>query len=59
MRLTDGEDRPLSYVYVGLTDDEARELRDALDNLLANPATHVHVSSADFQNEISVFRLDS
>jgi hypothetical protein len=40
-----------------LTAAEAAELRDALEALLADPQTerHEHVSSADYQTEITVW----
>lgn len=54
-----GEPRPLTSVGLGLTLAEARELRDALQSLIAKPAaTHEHVSSADYQTEITVFIVD-
>ena len=45
-------------MYLWLTDSEAAELRDALNDLLAEPGDglHAHVSSADYQTEISVAR---
>jgi hypothetical protein len=48
----------LRTVYLWVTDSEAIELRDALNDLLAEPGDgwHAHVSSADFQTEISVAR---
>ena len=47
---------PLADVYLWLTTDEARELRDALDDLLrgGDPNWHAHVSSADFDREITI-----
>lgn len=60
MRLTDDDERELSYVYLGLTEPEARELRDALDHVLADPGTanHVHVSDADYAKEVTVWLVD-
>lgn len=45
-------------MYLWLTESEAAELRDALNDLLAKPheGWHVHIPSADFQTEISVAR---
>jgi hypothetical protein len=47
---------PLANVYLWLTTAEARELRDALDNLLSaeDPNWHAHISSADFDREITI-----
>lgn len=62
MRLKDldGEEpRPLHGVGLGLTVSEARELRDALDSLIDAPINaHEHVSSADYQTEVTVFIVD-
>lgn len=62
MRLDDynhDEPQPLQSVGLGLTFDEARELHDALHSLLDQPeGNHVHVSSADYQTEITVFIID-
>lgn len=56
MRLTAGPDQPLSAVYLWLTVSEAEELRDVLNDLLADPRPewHAHVSSSDYQTEVSV-----
>ena len=53
-------ERHLSLVGLRLTRGEARELRDALDALLEKPFSgrHEHVSSADFQVEMSVWITD-
>lgn len=46
----------LSHVGLGLTPDEARELRDTLDALLGDPGDrHEHVASSDFQTELTVW----
>ena len=47
---------PLATVYLWLRPDEARELRDALDDLLSreDPNWHAHVASADFDREITI-----
>jgi hypothetical protein len=52
-----GGQRRLVNVGLGLTRDEALELRDTLDTLLADPdpARHEHVSSADYQTELTVW----
>ncbi len=52
--------RPLSSVGLGLSVPEARELRDSLDGLLSDPAgRHEHVSSADYQTELTVWIVES
>lgn len=62
MRLDDydhEEPRALHSVGLGLTFDEARELHDALHSVLDDPeGNHVHVSSADYQTEVTVFIVD-
>jgi hypothetical protein len=58
VRIESSPSEPLRTVYLWLTDSEATELRDALNDLLARPERdwHVHVSSADYQTEINVAR---
>jgi hypothetical protein len=52
--------RELSHLGLGLTEAEARELRDTLDSLLADPSSrHEHVASFDFQREITVWLVRS
>jgi len=49
--------RPAARVLLLLTESEARELRDGLDDLLGHLGSsdwHAHVSSADFSTEITV-----
>ena len=47
--------RRLNGVTLFLTADEAKECRGALDRLLQDaPNSHLHVSSADFQTEITL-----
>ena len=48
--------RQLRHVGLRLTEAEARELRDSLESLLSDPSPnrHEHVSSSDFQTEITV-----
>lgn len=62
MRLDDLEHdppRPLHSVGLGLTLPEAKELRDALESLIDSPVNaHEHVSSPDYQTEITVFIVD-
>jgi hypothetical protein len=59
MRIDDtANSRELQHVGLGLTEGEARELRDTLETLLRDPAErHEHVSSADFQRELTVWLL--
>jgi hypothetical protein len=46
----------LTHVGLGLTEAEARELRDTLDILLNDPEDrHEHVSSADYQTELTLW----
>jgi hypothetical protein len=48
--------RTLRHVGLGLTEPEARELRDTLDTLLLDPQErHEHVASADFQHELTIW----
>jgi hypothetical protein len=48
--------RQLAHVGLRLTKAEAEELRDTLDLLLENSAdTHEHVSSVDYQTELTVW----
>lgn len=59
MRIDDtANDRELTHVGLGLTAAEARELRDTLEILLADPGErHEHVSSADHGHELTVWLL--
>jgi hypothetical protein len=48
--------RQLAHVGLGLAESEASELRDTLDLLLSDTAErHEHVSSADFQTEVTIW----
>jgi hypothetical protein len=60
MTLTDSDGKPLMSVNLALSDAEARELRDALGDLLTTDEAgwHVHVSSADYSGEVTVYRED-
>ncbi len=60
MRIENGDRLPLSHAYLWLTDTEASELRDALNDLLGKPPPdwHVHVASSDFAVELTVARDD-
>ena len=56
MRIEQAPGKPITSVFVWLTRAEARELRDALDQMLSDDTNdrHEHVSSADYQTEITV-----
>lgn len=56
MRLVDlDENRSIKSVGLVLTPAEASELKDGLDQMLAERAEfHVHVSSSDFQTELTI-----
>ena len=69
MRLTDNKKNGLDGVYLALTDAEARELRDGLDDLLRTREAgwHVHVmdersyatdEAERVEREITVYRAD-
>ena len=61
MRIEDLDDgRRFNNIGVALTRDEAEELRDSLKQLLADPSPvrHEHVSSADFQTELTVWLVE-
>lgn len=57
MRITDTESqRQVQVLELCLTQAEARELRDALDALLRDSsARHEHVSSSDYQTDLTVW----
>jgi hypothetical protein len=59
MRIDDtANDRELSHVGLGLTESEARELRDTLDILLGDAnERHEHVSSSEARNELTVWLI--
>lgn len=59
MRINDSEGKPLSSVYLALTDSEARELIGALTTLLsAQKGWHEHVSDGEYPREVTVYRAD-
>ncbi len=60
MRIEGEPGQRLSKAYLWLTHDEAGELRDALDQMLAeaDSSWHAHVSSTDFQTEV-IIALDT
>ena len=48
--------RQLNHLRLGLTEAEARELRDALTTLLKDSGErHEHVSSSDRQRQLTVW----
>lgn len=59
MRIWDHENRPLTKIDIELTDDEALQLRVAVDAILKGDAEHVHVPGEDPEHEVSVFRAGS
>ena len=57
MRIEGKPGEPLSTAYLWLTRDEASELRDTLEIMLAqgpDPSWHSHVSAADYQTEVTI-----
>lgn len=50
---------PLSEITLMLKEEEVRNLIGYLEQLLANPADHFHLSSEDFQTEITIARYDT
>jgi hypothetical protein len=49
-------ERRLTHVGLGLTEAEATELRDALDDLLNDAQRgHEHVSASDYQSQLTVW----
>jgi hypothetical protein len=56
--LDDDRDLALSRATIYLTKDEATQLRDTLTVLLAGGHQHEHVSSDDFQKEITICIYD-
>jgi hypothetical protein len=60
MRISDSDGKPLASINLALSDSEARELRDALEDLLTTDEDgwHVHVSNGDYSREVTVYRED-
>jgi hypothetical protein len=60
VRVADPDGKPLDGVNLALSDAEARELRDALGELLTTQDVgwHVHVSNGDYSREVTVYRED-
>ena len=57
--LDDGSNKKLDNVSIFLTREEAAQLRGYLNQLLDNPKLqHSHLSSADYQKEITVCLYD-
>jgi hypothetical protein len=60
MRILDQDhDRSLKAVTIYLTNSEAAELRDALEQIQADPVgRHEHTSSGDYTKEVTVCIYD-
>jgi hypothetical protein len=60
VRVTDSDGKPLDGVNLALSETEARELRDALGDLLTTQEVgwHVHVCNSDYSREVTVYRED-
>lgn len=60
MRILDQDnDRSVSSVIIYLTNSEAAELRDSVEQILADAiGRHEHVSSSDYSKEITVCIYD-
>ena len=59
MRITDPAGNPIDSVYLALSEDEARELIDALTDLPgADKGWHAHVADATHTREVTVYRDD-
>ena len=56
MRILDQDyNRGINYVTLYLTMDEAKHLRDSLEDLIEKPdMNHAHISSEDYKKEITV-----
>ncbi|MEQ1921437.1 MAG: hypothetical protein ABL952_02910 [Pyrinomonadaceae bacterium] len=55
MRILDQEsDKALKEIALFLTLSEAEELRDSLDSMLKNGSHHEHLSSNDFEKELTI-----
>jgi len=52
------ENRKISNISLLLTTEEAKELQHSILRLLSENEHHVHVSSNDYQTEISVSIID-
>lgn len=59
MQIKDLEtNKQLHVIGLGLTPAEARELQGDLERLLTDGGDHLHVSSADYQTELTVWISD-
>lgn len=59
MRILDEiESRKIDMLQLLLTRSEAQELKDGLEDLLTRGHDHVHVSTPDFQKEVTVAIYD-
>jgi hypothetical protein len=57
--LDEDSDRSLSRVTLYLTIDEARELRSTLDAVVQDRSRHEHISSNDYEKQITVCVYDT
>lgn len=48
MRIADAEGNQLDQVYIALTDSEAKQLHDFLEQLMAEKSFHAHVMDDRF-----------
>jgi hypothetical protein len=59
MRITDHGAQTIPAVYLGLSDDEADELIDALRDLkTAAKGWHAHITDSKYGWEVTVYRED-
>ncbi len=67
MRIVDENGRELDRVYIALTDSEAKELHDSLEQLMVETSFHGHVMDERFwsendsdrvEKELTVYRAD-
>ena len=61
MRILDqDDDKSINTVTLYLESNEAKELRDCLDQLLKKPLNnHIHVSDEKFEHELTVCMYDT
>jgi hypothetical protein len=57
--LDENTDRSVNAVIIYLTKSEASEMRDSLEQILANPIDrHEHISSSDYTKEVTICIYD-
>lgn len=60
MRIIDyNRPAPLDAVTILLDETEVSQLISHLEHLLEDPADHIHLTSEDFQTEITIARFDT